>query len=117
MPVGPACRYPDPITHDMVTPSGATVPLPTGPDPQPTMVEGFPAAHVMNGANCSGATAAGPPPPPVPAPVPIAVGSPTVFIGNMPAARWVPSGDVAGCGVFLGLPAQVATRTTLIGDG
>jgi hypothetical protein len=25
--------------------------------------------------------------------------------------------DVAGCGVFLGLPAQAATRTTLIGDG
>jgi hypothetical protein len=117
MPVGPACRYTDPITHDMVAPAGAVVPAPAGPDPQATMIEGLPAAHVMNGAACSGATAAGPAHPPAPAPVPIVLGSPTVFIGNLPAARWVPSQDVAGCGVFLGLPAQVASRTTLIGDG
>src|SRR5437764_2502352 len=117
MPVGPACRYPDPITHDLATPAGVTVPAPAGPDPQPTLIEGLPAAHVMNGAQCSGATAAGPAHPPPPAPVPIVVGSPTVFIGNMPAARWAPSLDVAGCGVFLGLPALAAARTTLIGDG
>jgi hypothetical protein len=117
MPVGPACRYTDPITHDMATPAGAVVPVPAGPDPQPTMIEGAPAAHVMNGAQCSGATAAGPAHPPPPAPLPIVVGSPTVFIGHLPAARWVPSGDAAGCGVFLGLPAAAAARTTLIGDG
>ncbi|HEY1377536.1 MAG TPA: M91 family zinc metallopeptidase [Gemmataceae bacterium] len=117
MPVGPACRNSDPVTHDMAVPAGAVVPAPAGPDPQPTLVEGLPAAHVMNGAACTGATAAGPAHPPPPAPVPIAVGSPTVFIGGLPAARWVPSTDTAGCGVFLGLPALAAARTTLIGDG
>src|SRR4051812_10739373 len=117
MPLGPACRYTDPVTHDMATPAGAVVPAPVGPDPQPTVIEGAPAAHMMNGANCGGARAAGPAHPPVPAPVPIMVGSPTVYIGGLPAARWVPSGDAAGCGVFLGLPALAAARTTLIGDG
>src|SRR3954468_4830371 len=117
MPVGPACRYPDPITHDMATPAGATVPAPAGPDPQPTLIEGLPAAHVMNGAQCTGATAAGPAHPPPPAPVPIVVGSPTVFIGSLPAARWTPSMDGGGCGALLGQPALAAARTTLIGDG
>jgi hypothetical protein len=117
MPVGPACRYTDPITHDMAAPAGATVPMPAGPDRQPTFIEGLAAAHMMNGAQCSGMTAAGPAHPPPPAPVPIVLGSPTVFIGNLPAARWAPSGDVAGCGVFLGMLALAASRTTLIGDG
>jgi hypothetical protein len=117
MPVGPACRYTDPITHDMVAPAGVVAPAPAGPDPQQTMIEGLPAAHMMNGAICSGAIAVGLAHPPSPAPVPIVVGSPTVFIGSLPAARWVPSTDTAGCGVFLGLPAQAASRTTLIGDG
>jgi hypothetical protein len=117
MPVGPACRFTDPITHDMATPAGVTVPAPAAPDPQPTLIEGLPAAHMMNGAQCAGTTAAGPAHPPPPGPLPIVAGSPTVFIGNLPAARWVPSGDAAGCGVFLGLPALAASRTTLIGDG
>src|SRR5262249_5228017 len=119
MPVGPACRNTDPVTHDMAVPAGAVVPAPAGPGPQPTPIEGLPAAPVMNRAACTRATAAGParPPPPPRAPVPIVVGSPTVFIGSLPAARWAPSMDTAGCGVFLGLPTLAAARTTLIGDG
>lgn len=115
----PACRIPDPITHDSVAPCGVTGPLPAGPDPQPTMIEALPAAHMMHGVVCTGLTAGGPlhpPPPPVP-PIPIIKGSPTVFIKHMPAARWNPSLDVGGCGVFLGNPLLAATRTTLIGDG
>jgi hypothetical protein len=39
----------------------------------------------------------------------------TVLIHGMPAARWVPSGDFAACGVFLGDPKLIAMRKTLIG--
>jgi hypothetical protein len=117
MPPGPACRIGDPISHDMAIPCGATVPLPFGPDPQTTLIEGMPAAHMNHGAQCAGTAGPSIIHPPPPAPVPIVLGSPTVFIGNMPAARWTPSMDTAGCGVFLGLSALAATRTTIIGDG
>src|SRR5262245_40578687 len=102
MPPGPAVRLNDPITHDLVTPSGIVGPLPAGFDPQPTLIEGpLPAAHMMHGVVCSGAVSTGIVHPPAP-PTPIVVGSPTVFINHMPAARWVFSGDTGGCGVLLG---------------
>ncbi|HMT08690.1 MAG TPA: hypothetical protein PKA82_11855, partial [Pyrinomonadaceae bacterium] len=73
----------------------------------PVMIEFLPAAHVGCIAVCTGATSAGPVHPPVPTPpfgTPIVKGSMTVMIHGMPAARWSPAPDVAGCGVFLGDP-------------
>jgi hypothetical protein len=112
----PAARYPDPITHDLVTPCGTTVPLPAGPDAQLTLIEGLPAAHVTHGAACTGVIAVGIAHPPAPAPVPILKGGMTTWVGGFPIGRWAPSGDVAGCGVFLGNLSMAASRTTLVGD-
>jgi len=43
----PAARKGDPITHDMLVPSGVIGPPVTGPCPMgPVMIEGLPAAHV-----------------------------------------------------------------------
>ena len=89
----------------------------------PVMIEFLPAAHVTCQVICSGVISAPPgiihppiPPPPVGPPNLIVKGSMTVFIHNMPAARWTPSMDLtAPCGVFFGLTALAATRTTLIG--
>jgi hypothetical protein len=39
----------------------------------------------------------------------------TVFIYNMPAARWVMSGDFGACGVFLGDLKLIAMRRVFIG--
>ncbi len=115
----PAARKGDPLTHDLLVPSGAIGPPATGPCPMgPVMIEGLPAAHVGCIALCTGVVTGGIVHPPVPTPpfgTPIMKGSATVFIHGLPAARWTPSGDIAGCGVFLGLPALIATRTTLIG--
>jgi hypothetical protein len=117
----PAARKGDPITHDMAVPAGVIGPPVSGPCPppcNPVSIEGLPAAHSLCTVVCSGATAAGlihPPPAPPAPPAPIVVGSATVLIHGMPAARWVPSGDVSACGVFLGDPKLVATRTVLIG--
>lgn len=115
----PAARKGDPITHDLLVPSGVIGPPPTGPCPTgPVIIEGLPAAHVGCIAVCSGATSAGPVHPPVPTPpfgTPIVKGSMTVLIHNMPAARWSPAPDMAACGVFLGDPKLAATRKTLIG--
>jgi len=113
----PAARKGDPITHDLVVPSGVIGPPLSGPCPMgPVLIEGLPAAHVGCTAICTGVISAGivHPPPPGP-PLPIVKGSLTVLIHGMPAARWAPSGDVAGCGVFLGDPKLVGTRTVLIG--
>ena len=115
----PAARKGDPITHDSLVPAGVIGFPPSGPCPMgPVMIEFLPAAHVGCIAVCTGATSAGPVHPPVPTPpfgTPIVKGSASVLIHNMPAARWAPSGDLAGCGVFLGMPPLAATRTTLIG--
>ena len=57
-------------------------------------------------------------PPPggvAPPPVPIVIGSLSVKINGFPAARWIPSQDVAACTVFLGDPKLAATRTVHIG--
>ena len=122
MPPGPAARKGDPVTHDMIVPAGVIGPPLTGPCPMaPVIIEFLPAAHVLCNVICSGATSGGPvhPPmgtPPLTPPDPIVKGSQTVFIHNMPAARWVPSGDVTACGAFLGLPALAAQRTVIIGD-
>lgn len=115
----PAARKGDPITHDLLAPSGVVGPPITGPCPPPkwpVMVEGLPAAHINCTVVCSGAISGGlaHPPPPGPPP-PIVIGSPTVFIHGMPAARWALSGDVGACGVFLGDPKLAAARTVLIG--
>jgi uncharacterized Zn-binding protein involved in type VI secretion len=80
------------------------------------MIEGLPAAHVGCTVVCTGVITAGivhPPPPPPPPP--IVMGSASVFIHGMPAARWVPSLDIGACGVFLGDPKLIALRRTLIG--
>lgn len=114
----PAARITDPITHDLLVPSGVIGPPPSGPCPLgQVLIEHLPAAHVGCTAVCSGAISGGmahPPPPPTP-PTPILTGSSTVFIHGMPAARWAPSPDVSACGVFLGDPKLAATRTVLIG--
>ena len=116
----PAARKGDPITHDLLVPSGVIGPPITGPCPMGlVMIEGLPAAHVGCTVICTGVISVGlvhPPPPPPPAPPPpIVKGSLTVLIHGMPAARWAPSGDIGACGVFLGDPKLVATRTVLIG--
>lgn len=115
----PAARKGDPITHDMLVPSGVIGPPPTGVCPMgPVLIEALPAAHVGCIAVCSGATSGGPIHPPVPVPpfgTPIVKGSLTVLIHNMPAARWSPAPDLAGCGVFLGDPKLAAMRRVLIG--
>ncbi|HET6518801.1 MAG TPA: hypothetical protein VFG47_03160 [Geminicoccaceae bacterium] len=113
----PAARKGDPVTHDMLVPSGVIGPPLTGPCPFGiVMIESLPAAHVNCTAVCTGAVSAGliHPPPPGPPP-PIVIGSAGVFIHGMPAARWAPSGDMAVCTSFLGDPKLTPTRTVLIG--
>ncbi len=121
----PAARKGDPLSHDSITPSGVVGPPPSGPCPPgitgPVIIEGLPAAHLGCAVVCSGvitgAIAHPPiPPPPVGPPNLIVKGSMTVMIHALPAARWVPSGDLtAPCGVFIGLTALAATRRVLIG--
>ena len=117
----PAARKLDPVTHDMLVPSGVIGPPLTGPCPGmgPVLIEVLPAAHVGCLAICSGVISVGmvhpPPVPPAPPGFPIVKGSMSVLIHGMPAARWSPSGDLAACGVFLGDPKLALTRTTLIG--
>jgi uncharacterized Zn-binding protein involved in type VI secretion len=113
----PAARITDPITHDLIVPCGIIGPPVGGPPTSPVLIEGLPAATVGCTVICTGVISGGmahPPPPPTP-PVPIVMGSRTVLIGGMPAARWSPSMDTGGCGVFLGDPKLAATRTVWIG--
>ncbi|MEO1615994.1 MAG: hypothetical protein AAFV88_09110 [Planctomycetota bacterium] len=117
----PAARIGDPITHDLLAPSGVIGPQAPSPCPKcatsPVLIEGMPAAHVGCTCVCTGVISAGlvHPPPPGPPP-PIAIGSFTVLIHGMPAARWAPSGDIGGCGVFLGMPPMAAMRRVFIGN-
>ena len=111
----PAARIGDPITHDMLVPSGA-IGIPAGPPT--TLIEGLPAAHVGCQCACAGTISAPPGTvhiPPPPAPVPIVKGSATVLINGMPAARWAPAPDMTACGAFLGMTSLAASRTVLIG--
>ena len=115
----PAARLLDPITHDIVTPCGVIGPPIAGPGMPPVIIEGLPAAYATCTVLCTGVITVGivhPPWPPLP-PVPplITLGSTTVLINGLPAARWAPAPDLAACGAFLGLPALMATRTTFIG--
>jgi uncharacterized Zn-binding protein involved in type VI secretion len=120
----PAARKGDPLTHDTLVPCGAVSLPASGPCPPgmtgPVIIEGLPAAHVGCVAICTGVITGGiahpplPPSPPAPPNI-IAKGSMTVLIHGMPAARWFTSVDVAICTTMIGLPALVATRTTLIG--
>ena len=113
----PAARKGDPITHDLQVKSGVIGPPATGPCPMGAVVIEFkPAAHVDCTVICDGKTASGLVHTPPPSPPPIVKGSPSVLIHGKPAARWTPSKDTGGCGVFLGDPALVSTRTVLIGD-
>jgi len=113
----PAAREMDPSTHDTITPAGVIGPPVTGPCPAVglVMIEGQPAAHVGCTVACTGALATGVAHPPPPAPPLILVGSATVFIHGMPAARWAPAPDLTACGSFLGNPVLAASRTVLIG--
>ncbi|MFK7837956.1 MAG: hypothetical protein AB8B60_17235 [Sulfitobacter sp.] len=118
----PAARLTDPITHDMLVPSGVISYPAIGRIPT-VIIENMPAAVMTDFVTCSGATSAGPahppmagpppafmPPPPCP---PIILGKMNVLVQNKPLARWVI--DSAGCGTFLGDPKLMATRTTLVG--
>jgi uncharacterized Zn-binding protein involved in type VI secretion len=112
-----AARIGDPLTHDTMVTCGVIGP-PLGQPPPMVMIEGMPAAHVGCTVICSAATSAGPAHPPIPPMGPpqlIVKGSTTVFINNMPAARWVFSGDIGTCGVFLGDPKRLQARRTFIG--
>ena len=113
----PAARKMDTSTHDTVTPAGVIGPPVEGPCPAVglVMIEGQPAAHVGCTVACTGALATGVAHPPPPVPPLILVGSATVFIHGMPAARWAPAPDLAACGSFLGNPVLAASRTVLIG--
>lgn len=116
----PAARKGDPVTHDLLVPSGIIGPPLTGPCPMgPVLIEFLPAAHVTCLAICTGVISVGivhpPPVPPAPPGFPIVKGSMTVLIHGMPAARWSPAPDFAACGVFLGDPKLIATRRVLIG--
>lgn len=114
----PAARKGDPLTHDLLVPSGVIGPPATGPCPaplNPVTIEMLPAAHVVCTVACTGAVSGAVAHPPPPVPPPIITGSMSVLIHNMPAARWVPSGDTGACGTFLGDPKLAATRTVLIG--
>ncbi len=114
----PAARLADPITHDMLVPCGIIGPPLTGPPLQPVIIEGMPAAYVSCTCVCTGVISGGivhPPPPPGTPPVPISTGSLTVMINGFPAARWAPAPDVGACGVFLGNPSLIPSRTVLIG--
>ena len=111
----PAARIVDPVTHDMLVPSGVIAPM---PQPSMVIIEGMPAARFGDIAVCSGVVTGGIVHPPVPAPpfgTPIVKGSATVLCDFRPLARWAPSGDMAGCGVFLGDPKLAAMRKVLVG--
>lgn len=113
----PAARKGDPLTHDLLVPSGVIAPPIVGPCPAGlVIIEGLPAAHVTCSAVCVGTTSFGVahPPPPGPPP-PIISGSLGVMIHKKPAARWFPSGDMSACGAFLGDPKLFAMRRVLIG--
>lgn len=110
----PAARIGDPITHDLLVPCGVIGPPLGGAFPT-VMIEGLPAATVGCTVVCTGVITGGIVHPPPPSPVPIVKGSTTVFVGGMPAARWSPSLDTGACGVFLGNPMLIPTRTVLIG--
>jgi len=113
----PAARLTDPVTHDMLVPSGVIGPPMTPPTGGPVIIEGLPAAYVTCTTVCTGVISGGIVHTPIPGPQPpIIKGSLTVHIYNLPAARWTPSGDLSVCGVFLGDPKLAAMRTTLIGD-
>lgn len=109
----PAARIGDTITHDMIAPCGVIGPAPAGPST--VLIEGMPAATLGCITACTGVISAGLAHPPPPAPGAIAKGSMTVLIGGLPAARWAPAPDVGACGVFLGDPKLIGTRTTFIG--
>lgn len=118
----PAARIGDPITHDMLIPCGVIGPGLPVPCPlcgaAPVLIEGLPAAHVGCSCVCTGAISGGiahPPVPPPAPPPPIIMGSMTVLIHGLPAARWTPAVDMGACGVFLGDPKLAAMRTVLIG--
>lgn len=105
----PPARLPDPVTHDMIVPSGVI-----GPTCFPTvMFEFLPAARMGDTVICSGVISVGMVHPPPPLPVPIVTGNVRVLTGFMPQARWMI--DVAACGTFLGDPKLMATRRVFLG--
>lgn len=116
---GAAARIGDPVTHDLLAPSGVIGPPLSPPTGGMVMIEGMPAAFVSCTAVCSGATSAGMPAHPPPGlgapPVPIVLGSTAVLINGLPAARWAPSGDMTACAAQLGDQKLLPTRTVMIG--
>ena len=107
-------RIGDPITHDMLVPSGAIGP-PLGLPMPSVVIEGQPAANAACTVLCTSVTSAGPAHPPTPLPVPIVKGSATVLICGAPAVRWSPGPDFGPCGAFIGDPKLAFLRTVKIG--
>ena len=118
----PAARITDPITHDLLIPSGL-IAMPMMPGPLPTVfIEKMPRAVLGDFVMCSGVITGGivhppqlgPPPaffPPLPF-APIAKGCGTVYMDKKPAGRW--QIDMAACAVFLGDMKMAAMRTVFI---
>jgi uncharacterized Zn-binding protein involved in type VI secretion len=106
----PAARMTDPVTHDMLVPSGVIM------KGQPNvLIEFMPAARITDIVVCSGAISAGlahPPPPPTP-PLIVAKGCPKVLVGGLPLGRWII--DTTACGAFLGDPKMLAMRKVFVG--
>jgi len=111
----PAARIGDPITHDLIVPSGVIGPPLSPPAGGPVIIEGLPAAYVTCTVVCTGVVSGGIVHIPPPLPLPIVKGSATVHISGFPAARWVMSGDAGACTVQLGDPKLIPTRRVLIG--
>jgi uncharacterized Zn-binding protein involved in type VI secretion len=110
----PAARKGDPVTHGGISPCGTIGPPAGECGYGPVFIEGLRAAHVGCLAICDGTLGPGVIHPPTPA-TPIIVGSETVKIHALPAARWLPSGDLTACGAFLGLSPLAGARTVFIG--
>lgn len=110
----PSARIGDKVSHDGSTSSGG-ITLPHDVT-KPILMEKMLAATVKSEVQCSGVMTVGiahaphdPNAPPL-----IVVGSGTVLINDLPAARWAPSGDVVACNAQLGSPPE-GKRTVLIG--
>lgn len=113
----PSARIGDPVSHDLITPSGVIgLPL-TGPSSKGRVViEGKQAAHIGCTVTCCGATAFGLAHLPTPLPPTIVQGSKTVKINGAPAARWTFKSEDSTCRARPGCLLELATRTVWIGD-
>ena len=109
-----SARILDKVSHDGTTSSGTATYPPA--ITRPVLMEKKLAATTKSEVACSGVMTVGlahAPPPSYDHPL-IVVGSGTVLINDLPAARWAPSGDLVACNAQLGSPPE-GVRTVLIG--